>query len=259
MSPIYSKSVRMLMRDMVSDFGLKPGEIITRERVRNWFMQKYPLIKEGTVSAHLILMSTNAPSRIHHSPKADPDDLFFRIDPSHFRLYELGKDPQPIGTGSDNGNSYKSDNSETPVEAAEDQEDNESVSEFAYERDLRNFLSKNLGIIEPGLRLYEEEGITGVEFPAGGRFIDILGIDKENRYTVIELKVSRGYDRVVGQILRYMTWIKRNQAEAGQAVRGVIIAREISKDLILACADQPNVQLFEYGLSVSLKRVGVTD
>jgi len=129
------------------------------------------------------------------------------------------------------------------------------ISEFAYERDLRNFLAKNLEIIEPGLRLYEEEGITGIEFPAGGRFIDILGTDRENRYVVIELKVSRGYDRVVGQLLRYMSWITKNQAEEGQEVRGVIIAREISEDLLLACSNLADVQLFEYELSVLLKRI----
>jgi hypothetical protein len=32
-----------------------------------------------------------------------------------------------------------------------------------------------------GLRLYEEEGITGVEFPVGRRFIDMLAVDKVRR------------------------------------------------------------------------------
>ena len=40
-----------------------------------------------------------------------------------------------------------------------------------------------------GLRLSDEEGITGVEFPVGGRFIDILALDRHDRYVVIELKV----------------------------------------------------------------------
>ena len=121
---------------------------------------------------------------------------------------------------------------------------------------MRNFLSKNLGEIESGLRLYEEEGIKGIEFPAGGRFIDILAIDKDNNYVVIELKVSRGYDRVVGQLLRYMGWIKQNQAEPGQNVRGLIVARDISEDLTLACSEIAGVQLFEYELSVTVKKVG---
>jgi hypothetical protein len=49
--------------------------------------------------------------------------------------------------------------------------------------------------------------------PAGGRFIDILAVDENNDYLVVELKVSRGYDRVIGQLLRYMAWVGRHLAE----------------------------------------------
>jgi RecB family endonuclease NucS len=105
------------------------------------------------------------------------------------------------------------------------------------------------------LKLYQDEGITGVEFPVGGRFIDILAVDAKGTLVVVELKVSRGYDRVVGQLMRYMAWIRDNQAEPGQQVRGIIVAREISKDLLLACSLLSGVALFEYELSLELKRV----
>ena len=116
-------------------------------------------------------------------------------------------------------------------------------------------MAKNLSVIEPGLSLYEEEGINGIEFPAGGRFIDILAVDANNDLTVIELKVSRGYDRVVGQLMRYMAWIAVNQAEPSQKVRGIIVAREISEDLLLACRLVEDIQLFEYELSLSVSAV----
>lgn len=140
---------------------------------------------------------------------------------------------------------------------SEEEEDESSrpSQEFAYESDLRDFLAANPSIIERGLSLYEDEGITGVEFPAGGRFIDLLAVDANQRLVVIELKVSRGYDRVVGQLLRYMAWISAHHAEAGQAVRGMIIAREISEDLRLACSATPQVELLEYELSVALRKV----
>ena len=128
-------------------------------------------------------------------------------------------------------------------------------AEFAYEADLRNYLSKNLSIIEPGLNLYQDEGITGIEFPVGGRFIDLLAVDSRGALVVIELKVSRGYDRVVGQLMRYMAGIRKNQADPGQQVRGVIVARKISEDLIMACSLLSGVQLFEYELSLKLKPV----
>jgi len=76
-----------------------------------------------------------------------------------------------------------------------------------------------------GLRLSDDEGITGVEFPVGGRFIDILALDRHDRYVVIELKVSR--DRVVGQLLRYMGWVEQNM-ETSQPARGIIVANEIT-------------------------------
>ena len=116
-------------------------------------------------------------------------------------------------------------------------------------------MAKNLFIVEPGLRLYQEEGITGVEFPAGGRLIDILALDSQENFVVIELKASKGYDRVIGQLLRYVAWIAENLAEPTQKVRGVIISREISADLSLACSRVSDVELYEYELSVALRKV----
>jgi len=52
-----------------------------------------------------------------------------------------------------------------------------------------------------------------------------------------------------------MAWIRKNQAEENQKVRGIIIAREISDDLLLACSETKNVELYEYNLSVSLNKI----
>ena len=178
--------------------------------------------------------------------------MFFKLDAGRFRLYSPQDDPSPIYKGASRlGTDGEKD------EASKDEPsvvDSAGASEFAYERDLRNFLAKHLSLIETGLRLYEEEGITGIEFPVGGRYIDILAIDSSNNFVVLELKVSRGYDRVVGQLLRYMAWIEKHQADPGQKVRGVIIAKEISEDLLLACSRVPDVSLYEYELSVTLTR-----
>jgi endonuclease len=242
---LYEKPVRLLMRDMVADIGLKKEDILTRERVISWFAQKYPRVKEGTISAHLIRLSINATSRAYYSAKPGDDDLFFQLDGAHFRLYNASTDPTPIYEKPQSGS----------LPPPEETDEHEPPSEFAYETDLRDFLAKNLSALGPGLRLYHDEGITGVEFPAGGRFIDILAVDAHDNLVVVELKVSRGYDRVVGQLLRYMAWVGNHQAEPGQNVRGIIVAREISEDLLLACSTLPNVELFEYQLSVTLRKV----
>lgn len=242
---IYEKPVKLLFHDMVKELSVQKGDILERDKIISWFRQKYPLIKQGTITAHLVRLSINATSRIHYNVDlTGKDDLFFQIDSKKYRLYDQAFDPSPIYT--------KSQEEEI---IATDIENSTEENEFAYERDLQHFLAKNLSLIEPGLTLYTEEGITGLEFPVGSRFIDVLAKDKSNNYVVIELKVSRGYDRVVGQILRYMAWIRKNHAEQNQKVRGVIIAREITEDLLLACSETQNVDLFEYNLSVTLRKI----
>jgi endonuclease len=256
MPSIYPKSTKELFKEFVDSFvpppptgfgldqrkSLTEGGYFTRKEVLAWFQKNYPKIKHATVTAHLIRLSVNAPSRIHYGAKPGDDDLFFQMDSRHFRLYDESKDPAPI---------YEKGEAAT-VSSTEIPEEPEGPNEFAYESDLREFLAKNLSLIEPGLHLYQEEGITGVEFPAGGRFIDILAVDSQNNLVVIELKVSRGYDRVVGQLLRYMGWISKYHAEPTQQVRGIIVAREITEDLLLACSPLTGVKLYEYKLSVDL-------
>ncbi len=231
------------MRQMTAEKGLQRDQIVDRAEILGWFRERYPLVKEGTVLAHLVRMSVNNRNRLNHTRREDgSDDLFFQLEGGRYRLYEPERDGMPIREAAE------------PAPKEELREET-GGQEFAYEHDLRDFLARNLHLIEPGLRLYTDEGIRGIEFPAGGRFIDILAVDKENGYVVIELKVSKGYDRVVGQLLRYMAWIEKNQAEPGQRVRGVIIAKEISEDLKLACSRVGDVRLMEYALSVTVREI----
>ena len=242
----YKKTIKLMMHDFCSDIKLKGDAKVINEQILSWFKNKYPNVKESSIRAHLIAMSINARSRIHHNVKpGSGHDLFYQIDSKTYRLYDAEKDPPPI---------YKQDEGDS-VEIGlnnEDEEDSTESSEFVFEKDLQNFLVKNLHLIEAELKLYENEGITGVEYPVGNRFIDILAVDNQNQLVVIELKVSKGYDRVVGQLLRYMAWIEKNLAEEFQAVRGIIIAKHISEDLKLACSKLPDIKLMEYELSVKL-------
>lgn len=127
--------------------------------------------------------------------------------------------------------------------------------EFAYENDLRNYLVRNLSIIENGLKLYEANGTTGEEFyiPGTSRRIDILAVDKQDKFVVIELKVSRGYEKVVGQTLFYQSSIKT--IFKLDKVRAIIIAREITSELKTATQFLQDFELFEYQLSLTLNKI----
>ena len=127
--------------------------------------------------------------------------------------------------------------------------------EFAYEADLRDFLARNLYVVEPGLYLYEDaKQCLGVEYPIDGGRIDILARDEYHRFVVIELKVSRGRNPTIGQVLYYMGWVDKHLAEGGKS-RGIIVAKEISNDLRLACKRVPGLSLYKYKLSVAVEKV----
>lgn len=249
---IYEKTVRQLMLDMFKDWQLQPGQVFTKTRAREWFASNYSKLQTGTIDAHLVLMATNNKSRLHHHPKSNgADDLLFRVAVGQFRLYEPGKDPAPIRELVEGDIAAE----EALAEPEDDEDSVEAAAgstEFLLERDLQNYLARNLDTIETGLRLYEEGGL---EFDAGGRRIDILALDRAGAFVVLELKVSKGYDRVVGQLLRYMNWVRMNLAESGQRVRGMIICRAMSDDLQLACASIPDIELLEYKLSVTVSKV----
>lgn len=59
-------------------------------------------------------------------------------------------------------------------------------TQFALEKNLQRYLADNLQLIEPGLTLFQDEDITGFEYPAGGgRRIDILAKDKSGNFVVL--------------------------------------------------------------------------
>jgi len=141
---------------------------------------------------------------------------------------------------------------ETTEEAFE--EAVEEAQSFAAEADLRDFLAKNPDCIERGLSVYSEGGRSGVEYAIDGGRIDILAVDKDQRLVVIELKVGRGRNKTIGQLLYYMGWVDKNLAK-DVPCRGMIVAKDISEDLITAVRRVPDVSLCRYKLSVTVEQV----
>lgn len=252
---IYEKPTRALLKDMLQEWVLKPGQVFTIAQAVEWFAANYPKLKSGSIRAHLVQAATNDVSRLHHPATNETDDILFKVASGQYRLYEPGKDPAPIHDMVA-GDVARQEASVAVDEEEEGEEAAPGSSEFLLEKDLQRYLAENLECIEPGLKLYEDEDIRGIEYEAGGgRRIDILALDKSGTFVVLELKVSRGYDRVVGQLLRYINWVRKELAEPGQRVRGIIVCRSISDDLRLACASIRDVELCEYKLSVTVSKV----
>lgn len=81
---------------MLASWNLQLGETFNAKRAVDWFAEKYPKLKSGSINAHLVQALTNDPSRLHHTATNSTDDLLFRVGSREYRLYEPGKDPAPI-------------------------------------------------------------------------------------------------------------------------------------------------------------------
>ena len=99
----------------------------------------------------------------------------------------------------------------------------EDPSVFAMEQHLENFLEKNWSQTELGKNydIFEESGeLIGQQYQTDTGPLDILAISKDKKeLLVVELKKGRASDFVVGQIQRYMGYVKDELAEDHQVVK----------------------------------------
>jgi hypothetical protein len=90
--------------------------------------------------------------------------------------------------------------------------------------------------------------------------LDILARDRTiGDYVVLELKRDLGDDEVVGQVSRYMGWIKEHRADLKKVgVRGIIVAHEATDRLRSAVSPHSNISLYTYQFAVNLASVVAT-
>lgn len=117
---------------------------------------------------------------------------------------------------------------------------------------VRNWESTELG---KKYELIEQDGdLVSPQYRTEVGSIDLLVKDKDTKqYVVIELKKGQTSDDTVGQVARYMGWVKRKLAN-GNEVKGIIIARSNDSKLQYALLEMRNVELFVYKVSFALER-----
>lgn len=132
----------------------------------------------------------------------------------------------------------------------------QDASEFALEKHLEDFLVKNWKQTELGkdYDIFEEDGeMIGQQYPSDTGPIDILAISKDKKtLLVVELKKGRVSDNVVGQVQRYMGYIKEEIATEHQQVKGVIIALENDIRIKRALSVTNNIDFYKYQVSFKL-------
>ena len=84
-------------------------------------------------------------------------------------------------------------------------------------------------------------------------FSDIFAQSKDKKsFLVIELKKGRASDSVVGQIQRYMGYIKDEFLETGQKVKGIIIALENDTKVKRALSVTTDIDFYQYKINFDL-------
>jgi len=134
----------------------------------------------------------------------------------------------------------------------------EDPSEFALEKHLEDFLVQNWKQTELGkdFDIFEEDGeLVGQQYQSDTGPMDILAIKKDKtQLLVVELKKGRASDAVVGQVLRYMGYVKQELAEPNQSVKGVIIALDDDTRIRRALAMTPDISFYRYEVSFKLTK-----
>ena len=156
-------------------------------------------------------------------------------------------------------NLLKGESTTTHIIETTPQEIEEQVN-FALEKHLEDFLIANWTSTELGKGydiLKDENGdIIGKQFPTDTGPIDILATSKDKKeLLIVELKKGRASDSVVGQIQRYMGYIKEEYAEEGQTVRGIIITLEDDKRIKRALSVAPNISFCTYFMVFKLNHI----
>jgi restriction system protein len=132
----------------------------------------------------------------------------------------------------------------------------EDPSAFVLEKYLEDFIVSNFETIFKGqLKIYEDvDGNDGQQYATEIGPIDILAVEpKSKSYVVIELKKGRPSDQVVGQVLRYMGWVKQNLCTDAKGVKGLVICREPDPKLSYALEMTKNIDVRYYSVSFKLR------
>lgn len=97
----YGTTIADAMHELVDDLGIKKGQLIAPQKIRDWFSEKYPAYTINSINTHSIMMTTNLKARYRYSETKNDDEkynLFFE-EKRKFRLYDYENDPPPLSFG----------------------------------------------------------------------------------------------------------------------------------------------------------------
>lgn len=237
---------RSLIANMFWNFyhEIRPGDIVVARRGRKK-LAAIGTVMEAGVYRPGANPAIDHPNYLAVSWDRQPRDKDFAT--IAFKMYTLAE------ISEDQFRSLRDGMGDAPTADSQDVEDQEIG---VLERYLEGIIVSNFDAIFKGeFKIFEDaDGNNGQQYTTETGPIDILAVDpRTNSFVVIELKKGRISDRVVGQVLRYMGWVKENLCKDGQDVRGMVICKDPDRNLSYALKAVKNVDLRFYDFSLKLR------
>lgn len=217
-------------------------QILTTMQLIGQIQKKYPgKWKEITIRTNLIGCSIN-----HKSSKCYPtfEKFLYTIEPGKMRLFDPEKDRK-----------FKKLSNGLKIQFVAEQwvptERKALELNLNIQKDLRKYLRRDITRLEPGLKLFTEEGLDVLIEEAK---IDILAMDSKGNLVVVKLKKDTTHISALSQILNSMALIKNELGE--RSIRGTIVSEDFDNEIILAVRRTPNVSLVKYKVKYDFEVVG---
>jgi len=106
------------------------------------------------------------------------------------------------------------------------------------------------------LQLYDDPDNEAKEYPTAVGRIDILAKDRNDK-SIVVIEVKRNpSSSAVGQILKYVGWIRENLAKEKQ-VKGIILADKIDEELVYAVKATNNITILQYKINIEIEEIKI--
>lgn len=150
---------------------------------------------------------------------------------------------------------FPKDNGSFSEKLSETEEVEDQYFEALEVQHYQSLLHRNIHRLFPNLKYFDEEE----QIRKNGQYdtqtvgiMDMVCVDDKGNFVVIEVK-RQATDKTIGQIFRYMGWVKEELCKDGQEVRGIIVAERKDIHLEFALKVIPNVKFMKLNLSITLK------
>jgi len=153
-------------------------------------------------------------------------------------------------------------NCDEEIESIENIDEGSSQT-FIIEKYLEDFLIGNWESTELGKKydlLFENTELISQQYKTDIGIIDLLVKEKSTgNYVVIELKRNQTSDVTVGQIMRYIGWVKK-RLSPNQLVKGIIIgySNDDKLNYAISCVDIIEILLYRINFTLIKPEINLT-